>query len=190
ALDASTLVLDASIHPRAFYHQLTTLELARQGSDWSFWTSLSRESPIQPDGEPSWTSKPMGPAWIASLGGSTKVGRSWTLGAGLLWIDEAKREATEEEAALHMPPRFLYERAGRFSAEWAGSERFTAGMNLTHDFRFPGNLVSLDARWQPRWAPDWRLSVGTDFFSAASPDGFIGQYVGDDRVRVGVRYEL
>lgn len=191
ALHPTTAMLNATIHPRNYYHQMTTLEVGRSGEDIAGWASITRESPLSPDGPSNWISQPMGPSWIAAIGGSAHLGdKRWLVSAGGLWIDEDAPTPTDEEAALHLPPRFNFSRASRFSAQWTGSERVVPGVTWTHDFQFPGNLLSLDTEWMPKWARGWQFSVGADFFSSASPDGFIGQYQGDDRFRLGVRYAL
>jgi hypothetical protein len=189
-LNPSTLVMNATIHPRSYYHQLTTLEIGRHSDVWTGFLSMTRESPLQPEGPTTWLSQPMGPSWIASGGGSLKLGRNWSLSAGALWIDEDKRAPTPDEAALHLPPRFFFERATKFAFEYHPDDILIPSGTWTHDLRYPGNLMSVDLAWHPKWARAWRLDVGADFFSSASSDGFIGQYQGDDRVRVGVEYGI
>ena len=186
--------VDSVIHPRSYSHRLLSAETGVRGTvldgaaSWAGWVSETRETPmLPPPTYPSWTSAPIGTAWIAALGASVEVQHWFRLrGAGLM-IREEKPAANADQANLTLPPRFWLTQAARFSGTFLASERWVPEFQWTRDFAWATHSLSVDLAYHSV-SGSWQAGVGGDLFFAKLDQGFYGAYAGNDRVRARVAY--
>lgn len=192
--------VDAVIHPVTLFHHLATAETGYRGQLWSLWGSVTGENPIQPVIPPTWQMAPMGPALLTAVGGDMKLDEFFTLSASYLRVDEDLPPPVANEIPLNLPSRFQYTRAVQVEGKWTGIPQLTADLHWVYDIANVSNLVSFDLLYQPLVKRSsvlramfggygsWAFGVGTDIISSSSDTGFIGQYVGNDRVRGRISY--
>jgi hypothetical protein len=203
AIDAQYVpggVVEATVHPITLFHHLATFEGGYRGQHWSLWGSVTGESPIQKSLPERWQMDPMGPALLSGMGGEIRLDDYFTLGTSYLRVDEEAPAPKPGAVQLNLPSRFQYKRAFRMEGRWSGVPQFSVGAKWTYDIDNRSGLVSLDLLYQPQIRPSsllrsmfggqgsWALGVGTDLISSATQSGYIGQYVGNDRVRGRISY--
>ncbi|MGK5083966.1 hypothetical protein WDW37_11755 [Bdellovibrionota bacterium FG-1] len=193
-------VVDAIVHPRTLFHHLATGEAGYRGKLWSVWASATGESPIQKATPASWQADPMGPALLTSGGGEIRLDHIFSLSASYLGVDESKPAPSPDAVPLNMPSRFEFQKATLIEGRWTGLPYFTLNVRWIYDLGQTSSLLSLDLLYQPFSKDNSALKamfggpgsltfgVGSDLISSADGTGFIGQYVGNDRVRGRISY--
>jgi hypothetical protein len=196
----SSGVVNATVHPVTLFHHLATFESGYRGEHWSIWGSVSGEGPIQKSLPVEWQTDPMGPALLTGLGGDIKLDDYFTLSGSYLRVDEKAPPPLPGAIPLNLPSRFQYERAFQLEGQWTGIPQLALGAKWTYDIGNLSGLVSMDVLYRPLIKPSsilrsmfggygsWAFGVGADLISSATQTGYIGQYVGNDRVRGRISY--
>ena len=188
------LSLLATVHPLFPYHHLMTLEGGYQEESWSSWASATREIPIPENLPAGWYATPIGPSWLASVGGSFVPTPGLTLSSSYLYSHEEADTSSAPVFLPKFPSRFSYRSAGMLTAHWQATERLSHEGRVTHDFDQNATVLSFDGLLQPRPGATggslagWKLGLGVDFIFSGANDGQIGQFVGKDRVRWTMAY--
>lgn len=198
--DVPGRVLNATVHPITLFHHLATFEGGYRGDRWSLWGSATGENPIKKSIPSSWQTDPMGPALLTALGGDIRLDEYFTLTGSYLRVDEQMPPPIPGAIPLNMPSRFQYERAFQLEGKWTGVPQLTLGTKWLYDVSNRSGLVSMDLLYQPRFKASstlhamfggygaWAFGVGADLISSSTQSGYIGQYIGNDRVRGRVSY--
>lgn len=178
--------IDATIHPRFPYHHLGTAEGGYLTREWSAWASLTREIPVREEIAGNWHSFPYGPAWVASAGGSVELARGLSLSPSYLRVSEDAGPVPRYLRSIPYVSRFGYSEAARLAALWRASRKLESKAAWTRDLEHSNGLVSTDVSYQA--GPTLAFGLGVDLLVARNDQGFIGQYLGNDRVRWKVHY--
>jgi len=189
SLKASTMTLDAKIHPRRNAHLLSTLETGYQGENFGIWGSYTRENLLAMSRSPEeaeWIAAPMGPSQLASLGVQTSFMQGMRLDLSWLWVQESLPAPVPGEITLTTPSRYPFEQAARFRAIYSGYSPVRYAVEWTLDIPNQSSLTTLDLEYGHR--SGITLGVGADMISSSTGQGFIGQYFGNDRVRGRIAY--
>ncbi len=181
--------VEAMVHPVTQFHQLMTMEGGMRGKLWSFWSSTTVESPIQRSIPASWQVDPMGPALVTSMGGELKLEDTFALSGSYYGVDESKPSAAADAIALNLPSRFGYTHALQLQGHWTGFEPFSADARLVYDLGTRSGLASADFLYQLSGTQgQWTVGMGADLINARNSTGWVGQFIGNDRVRVRLSY--
>ncbi|MGE0614821.1 MAG: hypothetical protein AB7P04_04205 [Bacteriovoracia bacterium] len=184
-LQTDSLILNSTLHPRVYHHHILTGEVGYRAANWSAWGSLSGEAPVDLNRNPNFINEPMGPAIIYSTGVDGKLDRNFSLQAAFMYVNEVKPAADEEIVDLDIPTRFTYTNALMLGAKLTTDSPFSYSSDFTYDIENRSHIFSLDAQYAKN---SWRASIGLDFFVSTTGQGIIGQYSGNDRLRLGVAY--
>ncbi len=186
-LNTNAGILNATLHPRVLYHSLNTAELGYQSKQTKFWASLTREIPLPADAVPvNWVTTAMGPTWISSFGGSHLLTEKLLLQAGYIVVNESKSTQQDSQLSTFLPKRFQYTRATQLTASYSITDRLITSADWRFDLDTNSQFVSVNMNFSA--GRNWSLSCGADTFISSTSSGFIGQYVGYDRFRAGVKY--
>ena len=192
--------VDATIHPMSFYHHLVTFETGFHGKHWSVWGSATGEDPVQQAVPASWDITPMGPAVMAAAGGEMRLDEFFTFSSSYLQVKEDAPPLAATAVPLNLPSRFEYTQAYQMEGKWTGIPQVTADVHWIYDIANLSSLLSCDLIYQPTAKRSnllrslfggygaWTFGVGADFITSASDAGYIGQFVGNDRVRGRISY--
>jgi hypothetical protein len=186
-LDSGNNILNASLNARVLYHSLNTFEAGYRVDKSHFWASVTREIPLPSDPVPSnWITSAIGPTWISSMGASHRISNHLEMAAGFIVVNESKSSQQDAQLASFLPKRFQYTRATQLTASYMHNDRLTTHTDWRYDFDTNSQLISVNINY--RAGANWNLSFGGDGFISSTSTGFLGQYVGYDRVRAGVKY--
>ncbi len=142
----------------------------------------------------------MGPALLAAVGGEIRIDRLFALSASYLDVEEDKPPMQTDTIPLNLPSRFEYSSAFQIEGKWTGIPRVLSAVRWVYDLDGSSSLLSLDLTYEPSIRKSgplralfggegtWTVGVGADLISSMGGSGFIGQYVGNDRVRGRVSY--
>ena len=194
--DSSNSKVLASIYPRFLVHQLLTAETGYRGKFWSVYGSVTGESPIGASrsipGDGLYT--PVGPSLISSFGGSLTWREGLKVSASILSIVEKPgTRSAMADIDIALPGRFAFTRATQVQASWQNRTDFSYNVGWTYDMAKDSGLVSSNVFYRPGFShrPDdatVTFGLGADFISSSTGKGWIGQYVGNDRLRGSVAY--
>lgn len=188
--------VNASIYPRFLAHQLLTLEAGYRGKFWSVFGSVTGESPVGASRSipEDWLYTPVGPSLISSVGGSLTWREGLKVTASFLNVMEKPETLPpQSDIDIKLPGRFPFRRATLLQAAWQNRTDFSYQLNWIYDTELDSGLVTTGIFYRPGFSvsPDnARLTygVGSDFISSTTGQGWIGQYVGNDRIRGSVAY--
>ncbi len=181
--------IQVQVHPEIQRHHMLSLETGLNRQNFSLWASATQEIPTARDTPSTWITTRSEPAILYSAGGSVNAGR-WRLSGSYLFVDEARKAATEnKDFTVDLPSRFAYHRAVRTGLELQSNDRLKYELNFIDDIEFESQLISFDITYNIlRNQNALTLNLGSDFFASATSKGYIGQYKGNDRFRGGVSY--
>jgi hypothetical protein len=189
SLLASSLTLDAKIHPRRNAHLLGSVEMGYQGNSSGVWVSLNSERPLLLDRSPQeadWIATPLGPSQLGAIGVNFSLLDGLRLDSSLLWIQEELPPPVPGEITLTTPSRYAYSNAARFRAVYASESAVKYTVEWTLDIPNQSSHTSLDLEYGLRSGVS--LGVGADIIASSTGEGFIGQYFGNDKVRGRIAY--
>jgi hypothetical protein len=190
-LPAQSLQLDVTIHPVILMQHMITAETGYHQRSWSLWASASREVPILPKNEPSnWIEQAMGPANIFSGGATLETFHNFSLGASFLYINENLTSNVPGNLSLNLPSRFPYHEAGQFRINWQPGEKWGFQALWIDDISEASQIYTFDTSYRPSAGSRWFVGVGTDVIASQTNQGLIGQFSGNDRVRLRLNYAL
>ncbi|MBC7691856.1 MAG: hypothetical protein H7222_08800 [Methylotenera sp.] len=186
--------VEVTVHPRILYHHVMTGETGFKNRDFSLWSSVTGETPLQKQIPSSWVTIPIGPTLIVSAGAEANFRGGFKLNGSLFYLNEttpAQTDAAVDTSSLQ--GRFEYKKAARLGAEWSGMTHLTYSTAWIADLEEKSNLMSFDLNFRPKLDASlvsgaWLINVGTDFFTSSTGTGHLGKYQGNDRVRGGVSY--
>jgi hypothetical protein len=192
ALNGGNDIIEATVYPRVLFQHLVTLEGGYHASDFAVWASSTGEAPLQQAAPADWSLNDIGPAAIVSAGAELKIQtplsehRDLSLSGSILIVQEDKAPVADGQLSLDLPSRFPFTRAAQFDVRWQASPKLLTDVKWITDIAQASRLISADVNWLPKGP--WILGVGADLISSDTGQGLIGQYVGDDRVRLKVAY--
>jgi hypothetical protein len=191
-LPAQAQQLDVTIHPMILMQHLITAETGLKQERWSLWASATREIPILNLVEPAtWIQQPMGPASIFSGGVSWEALNNFVVSSSYLSVDEdIPSSAVPGNLSLNLPSRFPYSKAFQFGLDWHLDDRFNYRTLWIDDIANSSTILSLDLGYTPEKKSDWFFGVGTDLITSSTGQGLIGQFEGNDRLRLRLAYAL
>lgn len=191
-LPAQDQKLDVAIHPEILMQHLVSVESGLKEKTWSLWGSVTREIPIQDLVYPStWIQQPMGPANIYSAGASWEALDNFVISGSYLSVDEyLPSSEVPGNLSLNLPSRFPYKKAMQFGMKWQADERWNYRVLWIDDIANVSQIYSLDAGYRPSMKSDWFIGVGTDLITSSTGQGLIGQFEGNDRLRLRLAYAL
>ncbi len=188
--------VNATVYPRFLVHQLLTAEAGYRGKFWSVFGSLNGESPIGASRSvsPDWLYTPVGPALISAWGGSLSWREGLKVTASYLSVlEKPAARPTLTDIDISFPSRFNYTKAALIQATWQNRTDFSYALGWTYDIAYDSGLASANVFYRPGFsvAPEsstLTFNIGADFISSTTGKGYIGQYVGNDRMRGGIAY--
>ena len=190
-LPAQSRQLDVTIHPVILMQHLITLETGYKEKNWSFWGSVEREIPILQNQPETWIQQPMGPATLLSAGSSWEAVNGFTISASALSVSEIlPAQALSDNLSLNLPSRFPYSAAVQVGLDWKANERWSYRTLWIDDIANISDIVSLDLSYRPSYKSAWFVGLGTDFITSSTGQGLIGQFEGNDRMRMRLAYAL
>ena len=178
-------VIEATIHPRFPYHHVFTGEVGAEIGGGSLWASLSRELPIKESLPSTWYSFPYGPSTLGAVGGELPLPQHFRVTASALAVHEEAGELPIFLRGVPTVSRFSYQRATQLGLDWTGLEALPVHGRWIRDLEHGNDFVSADAAYTVA-AVTFGMSL--DLLLTPSDQGFMGQYLGDDRVRWTASY--
>jgi hypothetical protein len=189
------VVMRTTIHPTFPYQKMATLEGGYGSAAASAWFSLTRDIPFADEIPEGSFAAPIGPAWIASLGGTARVHPRVSVSAAFLRAEEKVGTFESAEFVPTRISRFGYVAALKGGFTWNTNERLTNGLVVTYDVKERCPLVSWDTSYLlpgigvgGKVFGGLRVGMGADLILGPSQEGYIGQYFGRDRVRWTLAY--
>lgn len=183
-------VLLVKVHPRVQHHHLLTGESGYRSDAWQAWGSLTGEFPITLSTPASQITMSARPSLIGALGGAYSFNARWKASASLLLIHEKEESPTDSTFfKVDLPSRYDYTRATKLRADWSATERARFAGEWIFDLENRSHLLSTDLIYSFP-SNRWKTDLGADFFFSSSGEGFLGQYEGNDRVRLSVAYSF
>ncbi len=176
-----TRTLYATLHPQFPYHHLASIEAGHGIGRAKFWGSLTREIPVRGSIPESWMRSPIGPAWLASVGGEYAFARKAHFAASYLRVIEHSQGGPTPDFELNLPSRFLVKNGVKLTGETPLSDRIHANVGLIIDFEEEASLCSVDVRY--RHPAHWQVGLGADLISSPDQNGARGQFRGNDSIR-------
>jgi hypothetical protein len=191
-IPAQNQQLNVAIHPEILMQHLAGVETGYKEKTWSVWGSYTREVPLQDLVYPStWIQQQMGPANIYSVGGSWEFIDNLVLSTSYLYVDEYLPDSdVPNNLSLNLPSRFPYRKATQISTKWQADERWDYRALWIDDIANVSQIFSLDAGYRPSMQSNWFMGVGTDLITSSTGVGLIGQFQGNDRLRLRLAYAL
>jgi hypothetical protein len=191
-LPAQDQQLNVAIHPEILMQHLGAIETGYHEKTWSVWGSATREVPVLNLVYPStWIQQPMGPANIFSGGGSWEALDNFVVSAAYLDVNEQiPNSGVPGSLSLNLPSRFPYSKATQISLKWQADERWDYRVLWIDDIANVSQIFSLDAGYKPSMKSNWFMGVGTDLIKSSTGTGLIGQFEGNDRLRLRLAYAL
>lgn len=177
------------IHPQFPYHHLATFESGYQTSRFSVWGSLTRDIPEVSEVPSTWISRPLDPQTIAAVGVSGEVARGLILSSSYINGHEGEVNDPLSATLLSRQPVYNYSQAVDFGASWRNGSRLGYDLYAVYDIDNISSQISFDLSLLPRQGQsNWIAGIGFDAITSATGQGWIGQFVGDDRVRWRLGY--
>jgi hypothetical protein len=183
-----------SVNPRILTHQLLTAEGGYRDRRFSIWASGSVERPFGEATPEDWITQPVGSTVILSAGIRGRMTDTIQLSFSGISIDETTPEKRANDIQIDLASRFMFRRALKMRGEWDAGRKVSYGAGWVMDVADRSSLVSMDLNFYPGFRDPgakggaWLLNVGGDLFFSNTSQGFLGQFLGNDRVRGGVAY--
>jgi hypothetical protein len=191
-LPAQDQQLNVAIHPEILMQHLIAEEAGFKAKTWSLWGSVTREIPVLNLVYPStWIQQPMGPANILSAGAKWEALDNFVISTSYLSVNEQlPNSGVPGNLSLNLPSRFPYSKAMQFGLNWQADQRWDYRALWIDDISNVSQIFSLDAGYRPTTKNDWFIGVGTDLIVSSTGAGLIGQFEGNDRLRLRLAYAL
>jgi hypothetical protein len=180
---------DTVIHPMFPYHHLASLEMGYREKRWGFWTSVTRDIPMNQDIPSTWIARPLDPTTIGSVGARVQPARGLDLSSSYIISHAGLVLDPLNATLLSRQPVYLFTQAVDFDVHWQNASRLAYDLTTVLDIDNKSTQVSLDISLIPKKPQgNWIAGIGFDAISSQSGQGWIGQFEGDDRVRWRLGY--
>lgn len=194
----------AKLYPRFHSRTVASVETGYRFGIGNVWASVFGDRPIVrsvPENASTRTiTRPLGNAIQYSAGGALTLADQLRLSGAVLHV--AEKAPTPDAASQIFPTdtlqsRFVFERAYQFGVTWESDSPWIIDSRFIRDTKNTSSLASFDFVYRPvRYVSPgaytggfntagsgWSIGIGADFIESKTGTGWIGQYVGNDRVR-------
>jgi len=190
-INATTGVLDVTVHPEFPMRNINTAEFGYNSpdEDWDLWMSGSYETPFNFVNQSNWLNPAITPTSIISAGTDVQLTSNFRFNGGVLFIHEQPFHSSSDLANVDvtLPTRFPINQAIKIGGEWRYSDYTQTTMSWIQDLVEQNHLVSLDFQHKLHRS-NIVFGAGADVIFAATTQGWIGQYYGNDRLRGWLKY--
>ena len=183
--------LDVNIRPQFPMRNINTLEAGfdSPSQDWSLWVSGSYEQPFRFENQDTWLNPIITPSSIVSAGTRIQLTDNLSFNGGALYIHEQpfQRSSKVPDVSVQLPSRFPLKQGIQMGGNYRFSDETQGDLSWLQDTLQQNHLVSMNVAHSIRSA-SLTIGGGMDVIMARTTSGWVGQYVGDDRIRGWLKY--